>query len=107
MVAGGLVAPATAITSGTASPGGIPAGTTTLIWYSPIAPGARPANSTMAGWPPRDTVTGLAVKAFLDEHTYRRAQKVSREDMEQLSLDPHDVRPQWNYALRPRRVRDR
>ena len=36
------------------------------------------------------TATGLKVKAFLDEGIYRKAQKVTRDDMERLSLHPHD-----------------
>jgi transposase len=49
------------------------------------------------------TTTGLRVKAHLDEDTYRKGQKVSREDMDRLSLKPHDVCPEWNYTLSPRR----
>jgi hypothetical protein len=36
------------------------------------------------------TATGLKVKAFLDEGIYRKARKVTRDDMERLSLHPHD-----------------
>jgi hypothetical protein len=48
------------------------------------------------------TITGLRVKAYLDEDTYPKGQKVSREEMDQLNLSRHDVYPRWNYTLRPR-----
>jgi transposase len=48
------------------------------------------------------TRTGLSVRACLDENTYLKGQKVSREDMSGLDLRRHDVCPKWNYTLRPR-----
>jgi hypothetical protein len=48
------------------------------------------------------TSTGLKVTAHLDESTYRKGQKVSREDTAQLKLKRHDECPQWNYTLSPR-----
>jgi hypothetical protein len=48
------------------------------------------------------TSTGLKVKAYLDENTYRKGQKVSREEMEGLNLKYHETCPKWNYTLRPR-----
>src|SRR5262245_20181934 len=48
------------------------------------------------------TTTGLRVKAYLDEETYPKGQKVSREEMDRLDLSRHDVCPRWNYTLRPR-----
>jgi hypothetical protein len=48
------------------------------------------------------TSTGLKVKANLDERTYRRGQKVSRKEMEELCLKHHDTCPRWNYTIRPR-----
>ena len=48
------------------------------------------------------TITGLRVKAYLDEDTYPKGQKVGREEMDQLNLSRHDVCPRWNYTLRPR-----
>jgi hypothetical protein len=48
------------------------------------------------------TTTGLSVAARLDEETYPKGQKVTREEMDQLNLKPHDVCPQWNYTLSPR-----
>jgi hypothetical protein len=51
------------------------------------------------------TQTGLRVTASLDEETYRKGQKVSREEVQGLSLKRHDVYPQWNYTLSPRVAR--
>jgi transposase len=48
------------------------------------------------------TKTRLRVKAYLDEDTYPKGQKVSREEMDGLNLTSHDVCPKWNYTLRPR-----
>jgi hypothetical protein len=48
------------------------------------------------------TRTGLRVKAVLDDATYRRGQRVSREEVRALNLRRHDVCPQWNYTLQPR-----
>jgi hypothetical protein len=50
------------------------------------------------------TRTGLKVKAVLDDTTYRKGQKASREQVEALSLRRHEVCPQWNYTLSPRVV---
>jgi hypothetical protein len=48
------------------------------------------------------TVTGLSVKAFLDEGFYARGRKVTAEDFEGLKLKAHTVCPKWNYTLHPR-----
>jgi hypothetical protein len=48
------------------------------------------------------TVTGLKVKAVLDERTYRKGQKVTGADLDQLRLSAHDTLPEWNYTIRPR-----
>jgi hypothetical protein len=48
------------------------------------------------------TETGLTVQAHLDDSTYRKGQKVSRKEMDQLNLESHDTCPEWNYTLRPR-----
>ncbi len=50
------------------------------------------------------TATGLKVKAFLDEDVYPKARQVTRDEAEQLSLEPHAVCPMWNYTLRPRQA---
>jgi hypothetical protein len=48
------------------------------------------------------TTTGLTVTAHLDENTYRKGQKVSRDEIEQLNLKRHEVCPQWNYTISPK-----
>jgi transposase len=50
------------------------------------------------------TSTGLTVQAFLDEGVYRKGRKVSREDMKRLNVNHHDVCPQWNYTISPRKL---
>jgi hypothetical protein len=52
------------------------------------------------------TVTGLSVKAFLDEGFYARGRKVTGEDIEGLRLKAHTVCPKWNYTLHPRDARE-
>jgi hypothetical protein len=51
-------------------------------------------------------MTGLSVKAFLDEKFYARGRKVTGEDIEGFRLKPHSVCPKWNYTLHPRKVRE-
>jgi hypothetical protein len=48
------------------------------------------------------TATGLTVTARLDEGTYRKGLKVSREEMDSLKLRRHDACPAWNYTISPR-----
>jgi hypothetical protein len=50
------------------------------------------------------TRTGLKVEAVLDDATYRRGLKVSRDQARTLNLRQHDACPQWNYTLSPRAV---
>jgi hypothetical protein len=47
------------------------------------------------------TTTGLRVKAVLDENTYRKGQKITREDFAKVSLKPHPVCSTWNYTISP------
>jgi hypothetical protein len=49
------------------------------------------------------TTTGLTVKAFLDEGTYPKGQKVSLKDVDGLNLTAHEVCPEWNYTIRPKK----
>jgi transposase len=48
------------------------------------------------------TKAGLTVKAYLDDETYPKGQKVNKEDMDRLNLNRHDLCPRWNYTLGPR-----
>jgi hypothetical protein len=59
------VTPPTEITTGIADPVATPAGTCTLTWYSPTAPGASPANSTGASIPPIVTVGVVVVDEII------------------------------------------
>ena len=47
------------------------------------------------------TETGLAVTAHLDEGFYRKSVSYTHKDVDQLSLESHDVCPQWNYTISP------
>lgn len=51
------------------------------------------------------TKTGLRVKAFMVEQVYEKGQKVSKELMQSLNLQPHAVCPKWNYTIKPRLAR--
>jgi len=48
------------------------------------------------------TRSGLEVKAMLDTRTYEPGQKVSRQQIDELSLKGHSFHPDWNYTLSPR-----
>jgi hypothetical protein len=47
------------------------------------------------------TITGLSVTADLDEATYKKGQKVAKEDLKKVNPQPHDVCPDWNYTITP------
>lgn len=49
------------------------------------------------------TVKGLQVEASLDDNDYKKGQRVKTEDFERLSLRAHNVCPNWNYTMKPRR----
>ena len=48
------------------------------------------------------TETGLQVTGYLDEDFYKRSIPYSHKDVDQLSLEAHEVCPQWNYTITPR-----
>jgi hypothetical protein len=48
------------------------------------------------------TTTGLNVKAYLDEGIYRKGQKVTKEESNNLNAEHHEILPEWNYTIRPR-----
>ncbi len=54
----------------------------------------------------RDTTTetGLTVQAHLVTKPYEKGVKVSDQEMDQLSIQPHDICPNWNYTIYPRSV---
>ena len=47
------------------------------------------------------TETGLAVTAHLAEGFYKKSVPYSHKDVDGLSLEAHDLCPQWNYTIRP------
>jgi hypothetical protein len=49
------------------------------------------------------TTTGLTVKARLDQGTYRKGQKVTREEMGKVNLKPHGGHSALNYTVTPTR----
>jgi transposase len=51
------------------------------------------------------TTTGLSVIARLDEETYPKGQKISRDEVDGLNVKRHEVCPQWNYTLSPTATR--
>ena len=48
------------------------------------------------------TTTGLTVKAFIQKGFYKKGQRVTKEEMEQLNLQHHSTLPDWNYTISPR-----
>jgi hypothetical protein len=50
------------------------------------------------------TNTGLTVQAFLDEGVYKKGLKVPRDQVRLLNVTPHEVCPQWNYTISPRKA---
>lgn len=48
------------------------------------------------------TKSGLRVKAVLDTNEYVTGAKVSKSQMEALSIHRHNTHPDWNYTLEPR-----
>jgi hypothetical protein len=50
------------------------------------------------------TAAGLTVKAALNEGTYRKGLKVTREDMKKLNIRYHETNERWNYTISPRSV---
>ena len=50
----------------------------------------------------RKTKHGLRLKAVLDKSYYETGVKISKEQMKELNLQPHQQNPEWNYSLLPR-----
>jgi len=50
------------------------------------------------------TEAGLRVTATTLEGDYPTGVKIAKREMDQLSIRSHDVCPQWNYTIRPRRA---
>jgi len=53
------------------------------------------------------TKSGLKVRAKLDKRKYPLKIKVSDEEMKALNIEPHDFHGEWNYTIKPRKLRNR
>ena len=51
------------------------------------------------------TKTGLRVKAKLDTRKYPLKIKVSNEEMASLNIEPHKFHGEWNYTIKPRKLK--
>jgi transposase len=51
------------------------------------------------------TATGLEVEARLDAGSYPTKVKVSKEQMEQVRLHPHEFHGEWNYTIEPAAIK--
>jgi Rhodopirellula transposase DDE domain len=53
----------------------------------------------------RGTTTkgGLRVEADLDQEIYRKGRKVTDRQLKELAISPHELCPNWNYTVTPRR----
>ena len=49
--------------------------------------------------------SGLKVKAKLDKRKYPLKVKISDEDMKSLNIEPHEFHGEWNYTIKPRKLR--
>lgn len=50
------------------------------------------------------TESGLTVKAFIQKGFYKKGQRVTKQEIEQLNIQPHPTLPNWNYTINPRRA---
>ena len=48
-----------------------------------------------------ETTTGLKIYARLDEHEYAKGIKVTKAQMDAISLDRHEFHGDWNYTISP------
>lgn len=53
------------------------------------------------------TKSGLKVRAKLDKRKYPLKIKVSDEEMKTLNIEPHSFHGEWNYTIKPRKLRSR
>ncbi len=51
------------------------------------------------------TSKGLKVKSVLDETVYPKGVVVSKEELEKLNLFPHSFHGEWNYTIKPKRIK--
>ena len=48
------------------------------------------------------TEKGLAVEAALLDGDFKKGERVTKEELSRLSVQPHEVCPAWNYTIAPR-----
>ena len=53
------------------------------------------------------TKSGLRVRAKLDKRKYPLKVKVSDEEMKALNIEPHEFHGEWNYTIKPRKLKKR
>ncbi len=51
-----------------------------------------------------ETATGLTIKARLIDKPYEKGIKISEEQMRDLSIKRHTLRPNWNYSICPSKM---
>ena len=51
------------------------------------------------------TKAGLKVECVLDERTYEKGRKISDAEMTALAITGDAFHPEWNYTIKPRRLR--
>jgi hypothetical protein len=47
------------------------------------------------------TRTGLRIRAQLDDNTYEKGIKVSKQELREANVTPYDFHGDWNYTIRP------
>jgi len=52
------------------------------------------------------TAAGLRVKAKLDSRKYRTGVEITKAQMSDLALHPHEFHGEWNYELQPRELKN-
>ncbi|MBL7217811.1 MAG: ISAzo13 family transposase, partial [Desulfobacteraceae bacterium] len=50
------------------------------------------------------TSVGLKIRARLNTKRYKNGKKVSNEQMNQIALKNHTLRPSWNYSISPSKM---
>jgi hypothetical protein len=50
------------------------------------------------------TTAGLKIRALLNTKRYQRGKKVSKQQMDEITLKPYTSRPSWNYSISPSKM---
>ena len=51
------------------------------------------------------TATGLRVRSEIDKRSYPKGVVVTDEQMERVRLSPHAFHGDWNYTIKPTKIR--